>query len=143
MSQIILCITDQPEKFSQLRKIACAKNLIVITSCRIYHVLEYLRGPYNIVGIALDFEMPFGTGVMFVRHLKEENVSIPIVITEKDKYGIQRVKDSLKQVEYEYYTAFSSSQSDWELKAIRFWFPDLIPESLKLSALIFNLDPIE
>lgn len=138
MSQIILCITDRPAKFSELRKQAFAREIVLVTSCRLYHILEYLKGPEEIIGIALDFEMPFGTGVMFARIFQEHNVSIPTVITESNKHDAKKIKEVFQETGFEFYTLISSKEDNWEQRAINFWIPNLTPEVLKLSELIFD-----
>lgn len=142
MSQIILCISDHPEKFSKLRKAAFVKNVTVITSCRFYHVLEYLKGPDTIIGIAIDFDMPFGTGVMFINRLiKEEKINLPpVIIVEPGKYGINKIKESFKENDFKHYISIPSNQLNWELNALRFWFPNAFSELLMLTGLIFEYD---
>ena len=141
MSQIILCVTDHPERFNILRRQAFARNIVLVTSSRLRDVLEYLRGPDTIVGITLDFEMPFGTGSMFVKYLHQENISSPIVITEIDKYGIKKVKESLKEIGFDNYTVLPYNGIGWEEKAMNFWIIKMVPEVILLSEFIFNSEP--
>lgn len=139
MSKIILCITDKPGKFKKLRELLFIKDIVLITSCRTYHVLEYLRGPQNLLGIALDFEMPFGTGVMFARYLKEEGItSVPIIVTENDKYGSKRVKETLEELGYDLYVSISYDEDNWEERAIDFWNLNSVSEIFKISSFISN-----
>lgn len=114
-----------------------------MTTCRYYHALEYFKGPDTIVGVALDFEMPFGTGPIFIQSMSEENISVPIVITEKDKYGVKRVVERLQEFGYENYAILPYNVEGWERKALDFWILNLIPEALKLSEYIFNSEPLE
>ncbi len=115
MSQIILAIDDHPENFRKLKELLIPKNIVIITTCRYPDITEYLKGPDQIIGICLDFDMPFGTGAFYVTLFK--NIKIPIVITEKDVDGSNRVLEALLKLNYDVNLSsmIPAGKYDWDL----------------------------
>lgn len=111
MTKILICLDNQPNRYQKLRKILHDIGIVLVTTCRVDDLLEYLNGPAKILGICLTFEMPFGTGVMFASYLKEYSYSV--VIIDSDKYGIGKLKEKLTELNLKFATA-AHNIDGWE-----------------------------
>lgn len=114
MFRLILCLDDKPEQYREIQREAFEDNFVLIYGCRYCDVMEYLKGPHPILGVLLDFEMPFGTGVMYARHFVDKK--FPIIITEVDAHGISRVVETLEEIKYpkELYINIPVKDLSWE-----------------------------
>jgi len=92
-------------------------GVVVVTTCRREDFDHYLEGPFRIIGICLDHDMPFYSGRVFAKILREKN--IPIAITSLNIMGAGRISDILD--EYETPNIELPCTSDhWELEAAIF-----------------------
>ena len=118
MGQIILCIDDQPIRYRKLRKMVQKYDYVVVTTCRLEDVQEYLRGSDTIVGVCLDHDMPFQDGVYFAELLREKGY--PIAVTSMNPDGAKVIGHILDEYETPN-LILPCSVSGWENKAINFW----------------------
>lgn len=120
MAQVLLCLDDQPDRYKKFKKIIAQYNLdlVAITLCRSQEFLQYLDDPLTVVAVYVKFEMPFGTGGMFARMLK--NRSIPVIITEPGKYEISKIQESFQEINYQSDLIYLNSfeKPNWELTSL-------------------------
>jgi CheY-like chemotaxis protein len=118
MGKILLCIDDQPIRYKRLRKLTSDYGVIVVTTCRLEDVNEYLRGPDQIVGVCLDHDMPFQSGAYFAEILREKNY--PVAITSMNPDGAAIIKNILDEYETPNKLLPCSRRGGWEYQVFAF-----------------------
>lgn len=120
MAQVLLCLEDHPQKYKLLRNMVNDLNsdLILVTTCRSQDFMEYLNSSVKIKAIYIKFEMPFGTGSMFIKMFKNHN--IPVIITDSDKYERTKLNETFKEVGYDtkLINVVNPSESGWEMDSL-------------------------
>lgn len=115
---IILCIDDEPIRYRALRQEAHKHGLVVVTTCRLPDVQEYLQGPDYIYGVCLDHDMPYVSGRYFAGILKEHNY--PIVVTSLNPDGVRNICNDLEEY-WVSHVAIPATDPDLAAKALAFF----------------------
>ncbi len=118
MTKILICLDNQPDRYRRLRNLVDQFDVVLVTTCRKDDLDAYLEGPHQIIGICLTFEMPFGTGGMFANFL--EKYPYPVVITDTEKYGINKLKHILSKNKIKH-AVCSCDIPGWEEPALDFF----------------------
>lgn len=114
---IILCIDDMPIRYRRLRRLC--KNTVIVTTCRMEDVIEYLRGSNQIYGVALDHDMPFQDGLWFANNYFRE-LNIPVVVTSLNSLGARDIMLCLQAYETPC-LELPCDASGWETQALKFF----------------------
>jgi len=117
MTNIILCIDDEPIRYRELRKMAHDRDIVVVTTCRWSDFNEYIKGPDTILGVCLDHDMPT-RGTAFAAELREYNY--PVAITSLNPTGAETMKGMLDEFETPV-MLLPCTTVDWETEAFYFW----------------------
>ena len=99
-SRIILCIDDEPIRYHRIaRDLKRLADLTVVVTCRMEDVVFYTTNDsYEICGVCLDHDMPFGNGVAFAQTFFTER-SIPVAIVSQNFDGARNIQKVLQEYE--------------------------------------------
>jgi hypothetical protein len=97
MSGIILCIDDQPVRYHSFRDsiLKINPNIFTVVTCRPDEFFWYITGPYKILGICLDHDMPYKEGTFFAEQLGEFNY--PVAIVSQNPSGVVMIQAILDE----------------------------------------------
>ena len=115
---IILCIDDQPIRYRELSRAAAQAGIVVVTTCRLEDVEEYLQGPHCILGVCLDHDMPFQDGKFFAKKLGEYNY--PVAVTSLNPDGAEEIVQILDEYETPY-EAIPATDTEFAAKIVKFF----------------------
>lgn len=118
MNKIVLCIDDEPIRYRELRNLLAKDGIVVVTTCRLEDFFQYMDSPYEIVGVCLDHDMPFQSGMYFAGVLRQHNY--PVVITSLNNNGAKNISYHLDEYETPN-IILPCTKEAWEHEAILFW----------------------
>lgn len=126
---MILCIDDEPRRYVRL-----AHHLrdgrydqSVVVTCRAEEVKFYFRTA-TVIGVCLDFDMPFGSGESFARQFLTER-NTPVVISSHNPSGAMRIMDLLTEFDTPNLYRPVKDHDSWVLDVVKFFKLD--PENLR------------
>ena len=122
MSNIILCIDDEPIRYAKLAKHlasdtndSLAPEITVVVTHKLQDVHFYLNLPdvYRIVGVCLDCDMPNSEqGFYYASHILNER-SIPVVIASHNPGEATKCHEALNEYATPNMILPASDDDDW------------------------------
>lgn len=118
MANLILCIDDQPIRYKRLNP----PGAVIVVTCRLEDVNFYIdrhkASIDKIKGVMLDHDMPFLSGQVFARIIREE-IHVPVALTSNNASGRKAMRDILEEYEVPVIDADCSWPS-WDKIALDF-----------------------
>ncbi len=115
---VVLCIDDSPPRYNQLMKSLWQRNIVTIVCCTLEEVNFYLDGPYNILGVCLDHDMPV-VGTYFARHIIPD--CYPLAITSVNTVGADNIIAILEEINYQSRFKKIPGVGSWSNDALKFF----------------------
>lgn len=100
MTDIILCIDDDPLRYHELAKLVAPRYLVLVhyDPEMVDIALEFYRG--RIVGVCLDHDMPTMNGQDMAKHYLIDK-TLRVAITSANHVGARKIEEILRDYEVE------------------------------------------